>query len=174
MMQRSKAIYYEDVFKSFCKNRIRYLVVGGMAVNLHGIPRLTADLDVMIDLSEKNIVKTLGQVKALGYRPQIPVKAADLANPDIRKKWRQEKGALVIVFYHPKTYRQIDFFIENPIGFEAAYRRKKLIKLSGFNIPLIALEDLITLKKKAGRKQDVSDIEMLKIIRRRKKHEAKK
>ena len=46
---------YEQLFKGLHTHRIRYLVVGAVAVNLHGIPRMTADLDVMVDLEKENV-----------------------------------------------------------------------------------------------------------------------
>ena len=51
----NNAMLYEQLFKGLHTHRIRYLVVGAVAVNLHGIPRMTADLDVMVDLEKENV-----------------------------------------------------------------------------------------------------------------------
>jgi len=54
---------FQDVFKYFQKNDVRYLVIGGIASILHGIPRATFDLDILIDptiitqLSAKDVAK---------------------------------------------------------------------------------------------------------------------
>jgi hypothetical protein len=58
---------YEQLFKSLHTHHIRYLIVGAVAVNLHGIPRMTADLDVMMDLDEENVRRFIEMITGLGY-----------------------------------------------------------------------------------------------------------
>ena len=55
----SERLLYQELFESFDREKIEYIVIGGFAINLHGIPRLTADLDVMIGLTEPNMRKAL-------------------------------------------------------------------------------------------------------------------
>lgn len=50
-------MYYEDVFSELNKSKVKYLVTGGVALNLHGIPRMTADLDLMVDSKRGNLMK---------------------------------------------------------------------------------------------------------------------
>ena len=57
---------------------VRYLVAGGLAVNAHGYLRFTRDLDVVLQLSPQNILSALA---AIGYRPIVPINAADFADP---------------------------------------------------------------------------------------------
>jgi uncharacterized protein (DUF1330 family) len=56
-------MYYLEVFSSLNKFGVRYLVVGGVALVLHGVLRLTADLDLVVDLAEDNLVKFLKALK---------------------------------------------------------------------------------------------------------------
>ncbi|HXH18784.1 MAG TPA: hypothetical protein VNJ07_06835 [Chitinophagales bacterium] len=59
-----------------------------MAVNLHGVPRITNDLDVIISFSEDNVKKVEKVMHALGYHPRLPgVKPDDLSNEKLLKEW---------------------------------------------------------------------------------------
>ncbi len=59
---------------------VRYLVVGGVAVVLHGHPRLTADLDLALALDTGNVRAAFAALAGLGYRPRVPVTAESFAD----------------------------------------------------------------------------------------------
>jgi predicted nucleotidyltransferase len=143
-------VFYEDVFRALNRYRVRYLIVGGVAVNLSGVPRMTKDLDLMLDLSADNLKSFLAAVKELGYRPRAPVALEDFADADKRTAWRREKGAVV--------------FLENPIDFESAYKAKQPLEAGDMTLSVISIEDLIRLKALANRLQDKSDIAMLRKV----------
>ncbi|MDI6840037.1 MAG: hypothetical protein QMD71_04150 [bacterium] len=160
-------MYYEAVFRELNKHKVRYLVIGGIAVNLYGIPRATADLDLMVEMTSENLKKLITAIEQLGYRPKVPVKALDFADPVKRKKWQAEKGMVVFNFFHPaKPFESIDIFVDNPIRFEIAEQNKKIVTAGEIKIPLISINHLIELKKVSGRKQDLSDIEHLQEIKK--------
>ena len=60
---------------------MRYVVVGEIALNLHGVPRATADLDITVAIDEKNLEKLFGVMEELGFKPRIPVSSHEFANP---------------------------------------------------------------------------------------------
>ena len=157
---------YEDVFRKLETTGIRYLVVGGIAVNLYGYARLTVDLDLMLDLSQDNLLKVVHAMEALGYVPRAPVNARDLASDEKRKSWVKEKGALVFTFIDPKVpFRQIDIFLENPVDFEQAYKRRKQFELKNIQVPAVSIDDLIQMKSGAARPRDQEDIQHLREIK---------
>ena len=160
-------MYYEEVFKSLGENNVRYLVVGGVALVLHGVVRLTGDLDLMIDLDAANTEHFLKAMTNLGYKPKLPVKAADFADPQKRAQWIKEKGMKVFPFIHKKDdYKIIDVFPENPLPFSDVYKRRQLITTNKINISAVSIDDLISLKSIAGREQDKKDIEMLRDLKK--------
>ena len=157
---------YEEVFKEFEAKGIRYLLVGGLAVNLYGSIRFTMDMDVMVDLSEENLEKVVEVMERLGYDPRIPVPSKELTKQERRQKWMEEKGAKVFTFVHQqKPFKQVDIFLSNPIDFEEAFKKKRVITMGNeFTITLISLDDLIVLKKASGRPRDLEDIKHLKRV----------
>src|SRR3989344_5529418 len=114
-------MYYEEVFKAFEENNVRYLVVGGVALVLHGVVRLTGDLDLMIDLEPANVKQFLNVMAGLGYKPKLPVRAAEFAEQAKREEWIKEKGMKVFPFIHEKDdFKIIDVFPNNPTPFSEA------------------------------------------------------
>lgn len=159
-------MFYEEVFRELNEEKVRYVVAGGIAVNLHGIPRVTEDLDILIDLSKKNVSKFSKAMTGLGYRPKAPVSIEDFGVAKNRKKWIKDKGMKVFSLWKEDvSYRIIDIFVENPIDFKELYRDKIDIFAGEFIIPTISVKHLIRLKKMAKRKQDISDIESLKRLK---------
>jgi len=155
-------MYYVEVFAAMYQEGIRYLIVGGMALNIYGIPRMTSDLDLMIDLEEENIKKLVFTLKKLGYTPRAPVQMEELIDKEKRKKWHKEKNMIMFTFYNKEQpYKEIDIFLINPIDFKHLYQNKRVIPFEDIEIYLPSLEGLINLKKKAGRSQDICDIEAL-------------
>jgi hypothetical protein len=111
-------MYYENVFRSLEKNKIRYAVAGGVALVLHGVIRFTADLDLIVDLEPDNLKRFVQAMTELGYRPRNPVKAEEFLEPAIRDGWKREKGMEVFSFVDPaQQMTLIDVFIEEKIPF---------------------------------------------------------
>ena len=147
--------------------QVRYLVVGGLAVVAHGHVRFTADLDLIIDLAEPNVRRTMNALARLGYRPRAPVPMAQFADAEIRDSWIRDKGLTVFSLFsdlHPAT--EVDLFVHDPLGFDGAYARAVRLEVApGVEATFVALDDLIDLKRSAGRPQDLLDIEQLDALR---------
>ena len=159
---------YKKIFKELNKTKVDYLVVGGLAVNFHGIPRMTYDLDLMLLLESGNILKMVAKLSKWGYRPRAPVDPRDLADDTVRESWIVEKGLKAFSFSSPTSpIGEIDLVVETPIPYDQLKTRAMIITLEDEGIPVIALDDLITIKKVAGRQQDLMDIEHLQRIRKK-------
>lgn len=142
------------------------MVVGGVAVLLHGFLRATADLDIMVSFDDDNIKAFTDTFKNLGYKPRVPVSLDDFASANNREKWKKEKGMLVFSLYNSlKPQDIVDIFVDEPIPFDEAYDRRELIYAGETSISLISVADLIRLKKIAGRAQDLEDIRALNELR---------
>lgn len=156
---------YQTIFKQFNKLGIDYLVVGGLAVNFHGVPRMTYDIDLMILLQPENILKIISKLTQWGYHPKVPIDPKDLADEKKRNAWIRDKGMRALNFYNETLpIGEIDLVLESPIPYDELKGRAIKIELQGEKIPIISIHDLIELKLHAGRKQDLFDVEHLRII----------
>lgn len=158
-------MFYEEVFRKLNQSNIKYLVAGGLAVNLHGVPRMTQDLDLLIDLGKDNILNIIEALKDIGYQCKIPEDPNLFAIPEIREKWKNEKNMKVFSFFHKLApYQIIDLMFDTPVPFAEASKNKVVKTASDLSIPLVAIPDLIKLKEGTGRMHDQSDIYMLQEI----------
>jgi predicted nucleotidyltransferase len=169
MEQRS----IESIVRGLNEAGIRYLIVGGVAVVAHGYLRYTADLDLILDLSEDNVRRALTFFPSLGYRPLVPVPLEQFADAAIRSQWIQEKGLTVFSLFsaeHPRT--NVDLFVEMPLDFEQAHAKAvRLDLVPDLQAPFVSLEDLLCLKQQAGRPKDLEDIRQLTVLRKDSPHE---
>ncbi len=111
------------IFDVLTQAGVRYLVVGGVAVVLHGHPRLTADLDLVVGLEPDNVRAAIRALATLGYRARAPVDPESLADPAARRSWIEEKGMTVFSLFSPAMpASEVDLFVEEPFPFDEATR----------------------------------------------------
>ena len=155
---------FQTIFKELNKLGIDYLVVGGLAVNFHGVPRMTYDIDLMVLLEPENILKLVTKLTQWGYRPKIPVDPKDLADETKRNSWIHEKGMKALIFNSETLpIGEIDLVIDSPIPYEELKDRAIRVELQDEKIPTVSIHDLIELELRAGRKQDLADVEHLRM-----------
>lgn len=144
------------------------MVVGGFATVLHGHARLTADIDLIIDLAPDEAKKAVETLTRLGFRARAPVDPLAFADATVRRQWIEEKGMRVFSMWNPSNPMvEVDLFAEHPIDFEELWHHAEIVKLTRASVRLASIRDLIRLKRIAGRPQDLADIEALDLILRR-------
>ncbi|HEY4328838.1 MAG TPA: hypothetical protein VGN88_03815 [Phycisphaerae bacterium] len=157
----------EVIIKALNDSGARYLVVGGIAVIAHGYVRDTKDVDLLIHFETTNLITALRALEGIGFRPHIPVTFEDFANPAVRASWIAEKQMKVLkLFCDAHWNTPIDIFVDDPLGFEEAYKRGKFYSLAdNLEVPVCGYEDLVKLKQDAGRPRDLADLHELRVIR---------
>lgn len=158
--------FFKKLFDTLNNAGIKYLLCGGIAVNLHGIERATSDIDLVLKFDEENLAKFVCIAKKLGLKPKIPVKIDELIAPQKRREWKIYKKMTVFSLYDEKLPFFInDILIDEPFDFLEVYGRRKEIKFSETVIPLVPIDVLIEMKEKTGRLQDEADVFYLKKIK---------
>ena len=160
---RMRLTSFEMIVRALDSAGVRYLVAGGLAVNAHGVLRFTRDLDVVVELVSDNIARAFAALEALGYRPSVPITAAQFADRAQRQRWIDEKGMQVLQFWS-EAHREtpIDMFVQEPFSFDKEYERALLKPLHGaIPVRFVSLGTLIDMKRQAGRPEDLADIEQL-------------
>lgn len=159
---------FEPILEALNRNRVRYVIVGGVAVVLHGHARLTADLDLAVDLSPAEAKNAIDTLVGLGFKPRAPVDPSGFADPEMRARWMAEQGMQVFSMWDPANpMRSVDLFVDNPVDFESLWGRSELVSLAGTTARVASIPDLIQLKRLAGRPVDLLDIEALEAIMER-------
>ena len=163
-MQKSSV---ESIVRSLETAHVRYLIAGGLAVVAHGAVRFTADVDLILAVDPQNLQRAVAALGALGYQPRAPVPFAQFIDPAARKLWATQKNMTVFSLFspqHPAT--EVDLFLDPPIDFDSALGRAARLELSpGISAAFCGIDDLIQMKEKVARPQDLSDVAELKRIR---------
>jgi len=153
----------ETVLAALNEARVRYLIVGGVAVVLHGHLRTTADLDLVLQLERTNVLRALESLERLGYAPRAPVPAQHFADPKHREAWAREKNMTVFSLWSSRfPTLEIDLFLREPFDFDAVFDRSVTVRLQHADAPVIARADLIELKQSTGRPRDLQDVKALR------------
>lgn len=153
---------YNQILLTIEEAKISYLVAGGFAVNFHKIQRSTMDLDLIIHLKKNNVLKFVAVMKKLGLIPRVPVNPESFADEKCRREWIEEKNMKVFSFINPDNLLLVvDVFVYEPKPFEEMWQRRLLVDYASAKISVVGLNDLLDLKKAAGRDKDLLDIKLL-------------
>lgn len=158
----------EAIFTALNTAQVRYLVVGGLAVNAHGYLRVTRDVDLVIELEPANIIRGLEALLAIGYAMSIPVTPAQFADAALRERWRAEKSMIVLKLWSDAHRRTpVDVFVYEPFDFarESALASHEVV-MEGVRAPVVTLATLVEMKRAAGRPRDLADLDDLARVQR--------
>jgi hypothetical protein len=162
-------ILYEEILKKFQKNKVKYILVGGIAFNLLGGYRHTLDMDILVEMSDHNLKKVVRILQKAGYGVKQPVDPIELADENIRRDWIKNKHMKAFNFYKgEQSYQEVDIIIDSPVGYESARKDMVKVKVGSLVLPVISIQNLIKMKKAAGRDVDLNDVEALKLIEKAK------
>lgn len=155
----------EAIVRALNGAEARYLIVGGLAVVAHGYVRATVDMDIVLQLERENVLRAMKALERIGYRPLVPVDAAQFADEQVRKTWRDEKHMVVFQMRNPDPRStRLDIFVEEPFSFAEELAQAKWEEVAGIQAPVLRLERLLQMKHECGRPQDLADIEQLRLI----------
>lgn len=157
---------YSELFKELDSKKIRYLICGGMAVNIYGIPRMTADIDLLLDFEERNISDFEKMMEELNYQPQIPFSLKNLIDKSKRIEVIKERNLIAFSFFNSvSNTMNVDVLIDVPMTFEELWNNRELRNVEDYKVHLVSINDLIELKKYSNRIQDQKDILLLSKIK---------
>lgn len=140
---------YRDVLRCLNSHEVRYLVIGGIAAVIHGVPRMTFDLDILIEATLDNARRLLDAFLEAGLGTAALTTAESLL------------GTEITVF---KDRVRIDVQTSTPgINFADAWPRRIDIEHAGQVVHLASRQDIIASKLAAGRPVDLEDVRLLRL-----------
>lgn len=158
---------YLDVLAQLHDSGAKFVVVGGVASALHGGTRVTFDLDIVPSLEPNHWQSTIEYLWRQGARPRIPESLERIRDVSLVRQWRKEKGMLALNFRTPDGVMEVDLLVSESDRFEELQSRAVAIQVDGRTYYVACLDDLLQMKRDAGRPQDLHDVEELERIRSR-------
>ena len=156
-------MFYIDLFRGLERDRVRYLIVGGVAVNLHGAERLTMDIDLMLALDAENLARFLKVARVLRLKPaMLPVTLEQFCDAATVEGWVRDKHMLAFQLRGPEIDApSVDILVRPVVPFDSAYDRRLRMAVEELIVNVAAIQDLVALKSGTGRQIDQSDIRAL-------------
>lgn len=142
--------FYLMVIEAFNLEGVKYLVVGGFAVNFHGYNRSTADLDLWVSNEENNLESIQSAIQKVGFE----------FGEDAKSELRSDR---MISFSDSNSIVELitRLNISNEITFEEAYSNALLKEVEGVQIKVISIQELKLEKAKSKRYKDLDDLSKL-------------
>ncbi len=137
----------KDVFASFQKHKVKYVVIGGIAAVLYGVPRATFDLDILIEATPENAQRLLDAL--------LDVRLGTASMTSTKELLAHE-----ITIFNDRV--RIDVQTTTPgLNFENAWQNRETMEYQGQSLHVVSKEDLIASKRAAGRDVDLEDVRLL-------------
>jgi len=147
----------ENLVKALNTDKIPYAIVGGVAVALHGAPRGTIDLDIVIKHKAEFFESVEICLKSMGFLPRLPVTAREVFN--FKNEYITRRNMIAWSFYNPTNPLEVvDIILTHDLSDMKAVN----MKMGLITLRVLSVEDLIRMKSKSGRPQDIEDIRVLK------------
>jgi len=141
----------DELISKFNENEIRYLVFGGQAVRLEGMPRFSMDWDVFIPGKDKENMQQINEL--LGDELDMPLVPVGPRGENLIQTYQTRWG---IIQFHLAVVGIHSFD-------EAEAHATAHANENGLLVKAFSLDDLIASKEAVGRPQDLADVEFLKI-----------
>lgn len=139
---------YKEFVQFLNENEVRYLVVGGYAVALHGYPRYTKDIDIWIESTVDNAYHILHALQDFGFG-SLGLTEEDFLIPD----------QIIQLGYPPARIDLITSMLG--VEFDECFAARLEVEIEGARINFIDRENLLRNKRSSGRLQDQADVERL-------------
>ena len=156
-----------EILNALHDRHVEFVIVGGVAAALHGGSRVTFDLDLVPNLAPASWQAAVDLLYSLGARPRIPEPVERIRDVEHVRRWRREKGMLARNFRTPDGGMEVDLLVGESDAFEELRQRATAVNVGRRTFFVASIDDLITMKQRAGRPRDLLDIAELRNIRER-------
>jgi len=152
--------FLERVCEALNQCGVRYVLVGGYAVSLHGAIRGTLDIDVALRWTKHDLLKAVAALRKIGLVSHLPITALDVFN--YRDEYIQNRNLIAWDFHNPDDPSEL---LDIIINFDAKGKRAVYKQLATTSVPVLNIRDLIDMKEASGRPQDIEDIKALEKLK---------
>ena len=156
-----------EILNELHDHHVEFVIVGGVAAALHGGSRVTFDLDVVPRLAPGSWQAAVDLLWSLGARPRIPEPVARIRDVENVRRWRQEKGMRALNFRTTDGATEVDLLVGESDAFDKLRRRAVEVRVGPRTFFVASIDDLVAMKQRAGRPQDLLDVAELRDIQKR-------
>lgn len=156
-----------ELLQALSDDDVQYVLVGGLAVQLHGYLRSTFDIDLVLAMNDGNLSRFIAVAKRFGLVPVIPVSIDSLKNSTQIDQWYREKGMLAFSLREPQAGGgAVDVLVRPDVPFEQLMANAVVGRFFASKVWIACIDDLLAMKRIANRPKDQLDVAALEKIKR--------
>ncbi len=140
--------------------KVPYALVGGFAVALHGVVRGTVDIDLVLRFRETDFTRADDAFRSIGLMPRLPVTASEVYR--FRVEYIENRNVTAWTFVNAANPSEI---VDVILTQDLTGLKTKRVRVSGRSVTIVAVADLIRMKTKSGRPQDLEDVRALRSLK---------
>ena len=152
-----------DLLQALSDGQVQYVLVGGLAVQLHGFLRSTFDIDLVLAMNDGNLSRFIAVAQGYGLVPVIPVPMDSLRNARLIDQWHREKGMLAFALREPHIGGSVvDVLVRSDVPYDRLMANAVAGELFGRKVWIASIDDLLVMKRIANRPKDQLDTQRSK------------
>ena len=145
-------MFYVDLFSVLARHKVDYLLIGGLAVSLHGVERATMDVDITVAMNLDNLAALIEVAKELKLSPVLPVSLESLGDLELLRQWHEQRHLEAFALRSAELAGvTVDVLLFPPVEFAGMASRVDVFKVANTDIQVVCIDDLIALKQAVGR-----------------------
>ncbi len=153
-------LFINKVSQALQQAGVRYAIVGGYAVALHGAVRGTMDVDIAINWDLGTLVNTEMALLGMGLSSRLPVGASEVYQ--FRDEYVRNRNLVAWNFFNPADIsQQVDIIIT----YDLKNKNRQRLETRAGPLQILGLAELIDMKRASGRPQDVEDAQALEKLK---------
>src|SRR3990172_8999679 len=148
-----------ELLQTLSDEQVQYVLVGGLAVQLHGFLRSTFDIDLVLAMNDENLSRFIAVAQGYGLVPVIPVPMDSLRNASLIDQWHREKGMLAFALREPHIGGSVvDVLVRSDVPYDRLMANAVAGELFGRKVWIASIDDLLVMKRIANRPKDQLDV----------------
>jgi len=162
--------HINEILFALTDAEVEFIVGGGVAAVLHGVERVTLDIDLALDMEPANVEKFLQVMRKLRLQPRVPIPARDLMSREAVRRMIAEERAMVFSFVDfARPLRHVDIFLQDNLSFEELSTGARKIVIEHRAIKIMGIGKLLETKRAITplRDKDLIDIKQLEKLQGR-------
>jgi len=150
-----------QIIEALQRAQVDYALVGGYAVALHGAVRGTVDVDLVLNFSKRDFESAEKAFQSIGLKSRLPIDATEVF--EFRKEYIENRNLIAWSFYNAANPIEV---VDVVLTEDLRKIQTRTLKVGKYSLRIASIDDLIKMKLKSARPQDLADVEALKTLKK--------
>ncbi len=133
-------MFYLELFAALARHKVDYLLIGGLAVSLHGVERATMDVDISVAMNPANLASLIALARELKLVPVLPVPLESLKDIELLRQWHKERNLEAFALRTPELAGvTLDVLLFPPVEYAGMSQRAVVLNVANVAVRMVAM-----------------------------------